>query len=394
MASLETRTSQLPCSPEMELLICTARSVLGPRERARVESLIEDGVTWGSIHRLAQTHGTAPLLYHHLSSFPEKVPSEFLERLCLEYDWNLKRNMARTAQLLEVMRLLDDVDIPAIPLKGPTLAAFAYGNLALRVFGDLDILIPNEALQPAASRLKSAGYEATPKLTPLQERWFIGHFGHLSLSRGADSLVELHVYSRSRRQWFPFSFDRLQSRVAQIRVAGQPLPILSPADLMLHLSVHGTKHIWSTLGWIADVAEAAAKLQLDDWNRLFAEGRRLGVQTMVGLALRLADIIFAIGVPPEFDDTISANQRIARLAAWVSSTLLAEPSLTLSRTERIRFQRTACDQLSDKIRVSVRPILVPTPADWAAVKLPKTLDFLYPIVRPIRLILGKNTGDS
>ena len=39
------------------------------------------------------------------------------------------------------MKLFEKYDIQALAFKGPTLAQNAYGDITLRQFGDLDILI-------------------------------------------------------------------------------------------------------------------------------------------------------------------------------------------------------------------------------------------------------------
>ncbi len=49
--------------------------------------------------------------------------------------------MMMTAELKAVMGWLEAGDVPAIAYKGPTLAAWAYGDIALREFCDLDILV-------------------------------------------------------------------------------------------------------------------------------------------------------------------------------------------------------------------------------------------------------------
>ena len=48
--------------------------------------------------------------------------------------------------------------IPAIPFKGPTLASAAYGGLALRESGDLDILVRAEDAVRAKDMLVSSEF--------------------------------------------------------------------------------------------------------------------------------------------------------------------------------------------------------------------------------------------
>jgi len=50
-------------------------------------------------------------------------------------------NFFLTKELLELLTLFEAHCIPASPYKGPALAIMAYGNLALRQFSDLNILV-------------------------------------------------------------------------------------------------------------------------------------------------------------------------------------------------------------------------------------------------------------
>ena len=63
-----------------------------------------------------------------------------------------------TAELLRILRLLDAHAIRAVPLKGPALAQSLYGDLALREFCDLDVLVQETDLRKARGLLEAQGY--------------------------------------------------------------------------------------------------------------------------------------------------------------------------------------------------------------------------------------------
>src|SRR5437870_4666302 len=54
---------------------------------------------------------------------------------------NARRNLLMLRELLEVLDLFAEHSVPALPYKGPILAAVEYGNVSLRTFCDLDILV-------------------------------------------------------------------------------------------------------------------------------------------------------------------------------------------------------------------------------------------------------------
>ncbi len=52
-----------------------------------------------------------------------------------------QRNMLMSAELLKLIKLLQENDIESLAFKGPTLAQMAYRDITMRQFGDIDILI-------------------------------------------------------------------------------------------------------------------------------------------------------------------------------------------------------------------------------------------------------------
>jgi Uncharacterised nucleotidyltransferase len=71
---------------------------------------------------------------------------------------NALRNVFLAGTLLKLLRLLEAHGIAALPYKGPVLAALAYGNVAFRQFGDLDLLVRPQDADRAKALLWAQGY--------------------------------------------------------------------------------------------------------------------------------------------------------------------------------------------------------------------------------------------
>ncbi len=67
-----------------------------------------------------------------------------------------------------ILSLLENNGIAAIPYKGPALAASVYGDLALRQFADLDIMVRNEDVLRARDVMASLGYQPQLELNDIQ----------------------------------------------------------------------------------------------------------------------------------------------------------------------------------------------------------------------------------
>src|SRR5215217_2834112 len=196
------------CShPEVELLLCCSRTSLDPGKINRIRTLLEKDLDWEYLLSTAHRHGVAPLLFRNLSAdFRGAVPETVLDRLRDHFHDNNLRNVFLTAELYKLLKAFDERGISAVPFKGPVLAAAVYGNLALREFGDLDILVHQQDVARARDGLVSLGYQPQYRLTRAQEAAFLRYEREYTFTHGdTGGVVELHW--RVAPKAFPFSLD-------------------------------------------------------------------------------------------------------------------------------------------------------------------------------------------
>src|SRR5206468_4850779 len=121
-------------------------------------------------------------------------------------------------------RLLDALaaaGIDALAYKGPALAMRAYGELGMRAFVDLDLLVRPDDVPRAIEALSAAGYAAALALSRAQERCFRRVDGDYPLvHRETGVLVELHARVSSERFCMPISTDALLRRSITVPLGG------------------------------------------------------------------------------------------------------------------------------------------------------------------------------
>src|SRR5262245_12355567 len=114
--------------PEIELLLCCARTYMNTESTLRSKALLRENLDWTALLQTAVRHGVMPLLYWHLNGIgPEAVPHTSLELLRDCFHANALHDSMLTRALLTLLRLLQTHGIPAIPYKGPVLATAVYG---------------------------------------------------------------------------------------------------------------------------------------------------------------------------------------------------------------------------------------------------------------------------
>jgi len=107
-----------------------------------------------------------PLLYRSLKkTCQQAVPSTYLEQLRDLFLTNAARNVFLTAKLLELLDLFKENNIAALPFKGPVLAESIYGDISLRQFVDLDVLVHKRDALKARNLLLAHGYQPEIKCT-------------------------------------------------------------------------------------------------------------------------------------------------------------------------------------------------------------------------------------
>lgn len=157
--------------PEVELLLCCTRTCMDSETAQRARALLQKQLDWDYLLRSARRHRMKPLLYWHLNAIcPEAVPKACLDGLRDEFRANAQSNLYLTKELLALLCLFEEHSIPAIPFKGPVLTVLVYGNLALRRFGDLDILVSKRDVLKAEELLISKGYRPRVHLVSARER--------------------------------------------------------------------------------------------------------------------------------------------------------------------------------------------------------------------------------
>jgi hypothetical protein len=156
--------------PEDKILICVARPSLDVARTDRLRQLLRRDLDWQYLMALAQRHCLIPLLYYHVNSVdPLAVPQQAMSQLQEENDENTKSNLFLAGDLLKVSEFLAANGIHAIPFKGPTLALAVYGDIGLRQFSDLDILVKKQDVLRVKELLISRGFKPTPELTHAQQ---------------------------------------------------------------------------------------------------------------------------------------------------------------------------------------------------------------------------------
>src|SRR5258708_1061759 len=363
---------------------------MGQEDGGGLTQLTGSSLNWSLLLRLARPHGLMPLLYWHLRTIcPDSVPPSTLEELRDHFERNSRRNLLSLAELLELLKLFDQNGIAAIPYKGPVLAATVYGNLALREFIDLDILVPKSRVREARDLLVARGYQPGSILaTDRQEAAFLDS-GHELVHRHPtkQSGVELQWALLPRYMTIPIALEQLRRSLVPITIGKATVPGFPPEDLLLILCVHGANHCWQRLDWICGVSEVIRRHREIDWPRMVEQADALGCRRILFLGLFLAASLLKSAVPKGLRENIESDDIVRSLADEVERRLFDLSAVPRNPLATALFHLRTRERLRDQVTFSFRLATTLTPADMQWADLPGKLHLFYFPVRLVRLVL-------
>ncbi|MBV9851283.1 MAG: nucleotidyltransferase family protein [Armatimonadetes bacterium] len=384
-----------------EILLCCARTRLESERDERIKALLQTGTDWARLLEAASQHAMMPLLYWHLSALsPPAVPSTAWKRLRDQSSRITGHNLLLAGELLALLTQFEANSIPAIPFKGPLLAAFVYDNLALREANDLDILMRRADLLRAKDLLLSQGYRPVTERTAAQEAALLrSHWEYEFVREDGQVMVELHWQITPHWEVLPkpgpspLDFECLWQRRRTIPLLGAGIAGLSPEGLLLILCVHGAKHLWRRLSWIVDVAELIRVHGGDtDWERVLADAGQMDARRMVLLGLLLARDLLAAPLPAIAERKIQADVVVQRLATQVSAWLFRPIGQRVGLSKECAFHlhirekwQSRLPYLRHYLRAFLLTMVTPNAEDRSFIRLPTSASWLYYLLRPMRL---------
>ena len=357
---------------------------------ARLRELAADEIDWEYLFLLARRHSVVPLVYLQLDRHAaDLTPPEILATFKKHYLENAARNTILTAELCRLLERFAESGIDAIPYKGPVLALFAYGNLALRRFVDLDVIVRKTDVLQAREILLNEGYTSTKSLSLSQQELLLRTQHNLQFSRDNHRLiVELHWDVAPRLFASSINTDRLRRDSITIDLNGTPVKTFPTADLLFSLCLHGSRHLWERLGWICDIAELLARHTFD-WTALLERAARADNERMFLLGLHLAERLLDAPLPEEIKRRCASDPRLVSLADNIVEHLFnGTTHVPATSREIFKYNLGVRKTLSSRARYLLY-MLRPTDGDLASHSLPASLNFAYYLTRPFRLFRTK-----
>src|SRR6266446_1579218 len=290
-----------------------------------------------------------------------------------------------TAELFGLLELFSSQGIEALVVKGPVLAVQAYGDPAMRSYGDLDLLVRQRDIRRATELLRAAGFSPAVPLSAIDAGKIPGQY----LFSKPDSKLIVELHNDLTLRYFPrrLPIEEFFARQIRVRLDAREAPALSVEDELVLICVHGAKHFWERLMWIADVAALVSRQTDIDWERVADSARAVGAERMLRTGLRLASDLLRAPLPDKVQAAVQDDLIASRLALQVSKWLPAAGSAPPGIFQRAAFRLRMRGGFISAPVYLLRLSFSPTEEDWmdGAGAEVRRHSFLNAVRRPFRL---------
>ena len=382
-------------NPEISLLLYCSRTRLNNSIKEKIKYLVAQDLDWEYLISLAARHGLLPLLYNSLNNTcRDALPDSILAELRTYFQTNVQRNLFLTSQLLKYLSIFQANEIDAIPFKGPCLTTSVYGNIALRQFSDLDVLIRKEHVKKATEILIDLGFDAPKVIVEAKDKPYFQNniFLESPQHQGSYDLYNPETQVQFEMHWslttkaFPFSptFEYLWQNTESVIFAGRKVPQFSQEILLIYICVHASKpkHTWSELKWVCDLAELIQSNPRLDWQEVDRKAKLWGCDRLVNIGLLLARKLLNLELPEPICLKIDRDKVARELVQEVIDRIFVE---NLAGIDEHIFVIKSRERLQDKVSCLSNFVFNPTANEWNYIALPNSLSFLYYLIRPYLL---------
>ena len=367
-------------------LILASCSVAPTEQRlSRIRALLQTPMDWKLLFEMSDRHGAQPLLCEALILLSDAVPSEEMTALKQAQQQNVLKSMLLARELIAIVEALEGEGLSVMPYKGPALAEAAYGDIALRKSGDIDLLIRAEEFSRVKEVVAQLGYEPQIKFTPAQERAYLRSGYECAFDGpGGPNLLEVQWAIEPRFYSVDFDMKALFERGVTLPVAGHSMKTLALENLILILSAHAAKHAWGRLIWLADIARLITRNNLN-WSWIGIQAKQLGIVRILRTTLLLTQQLLDAPIPSAAEENLPQDSESLSLAEELKSELATRPEQRTDSSSYLRLMLRLRERRSDQVRFIRRFVFTPGPGEWDSIRLPESLFALYRLVRLWRL---------
>jgi len=386
--------------PEFLLVAACCRWPRSPARDAAVRAAAAAPIRWELFERVVAQHRVVALVQDGLRRAGVAVPPETAARIAAAAAAAGRTALAMARETVRLQHAFDAAQVPILFVKGTSLAMIAYGELGVKQSWDIDLLTTPEAGVAARHVLEDLGYHLRQP-AGLDDRRFarLPEFSKecVFFHKGLKTAVELHWRLVGNRFLLP-EINRDQP-TQDVALGGAAVKTLQDEALFAYLCAHGTAHAWVRLKWLADVAALLSRRDAAETERLYRAALALGAGRTPGVALLLGHQLLGLAVAPGLLAELRGDRILQKLVETALHCMVYREGTVKFPTYSVPAARVQISHLAmvPGARYFWHELALKwsSPIDRAQLSLPRSLDFLYHVLRVplwLRRVSGRALG--
>lgn len=375
--------------PELRALLVCARAVLGLDGAGSLDEALSGCPAVERVCEAAVRHGMLGHLHRLVTTTAALEVDPALSRRLAELQRALAvRNLRQTSFLVHALDQLAAAGVRALPFKGPVLAQALYGDITLRSWADVDLLVSHEQVATARDVLYAAGLRDSSGFTErsVRPRW--GDTGQIALvSAELGQVVDLHWklgVSASPRTLRP---EAVFANAETIELLGRTVMCPGTTAMFLTTCLEGTRDRWNSVSRLLDLAVQIQRTPRQEWAAVLATAKGAGCRRRCLVGVCHVGRVLGLVTPQPVADALASDRqsRILIGSLQPQGLVAAIPEGLRGRVGLLRWQAAGEDSRLDGLRYLLARLLAPTAEDWERFALSSQKEWVYYLLRPGRL---------
>lgn len=369
-------------SEELKLLIQLSQEIL---DEINLPTSLDE-IDWKEFVRLTKKHRLVSHVLKHSKYLSDNLPIRIYEKLIKIRLEHSKLALSYTVHAIRIYKKFAENDISHCFFKGPFLSLELYEDIGYRNFGDIDVLVEKKDIEKAKQIIEDLDFECIYpkiKLTDKQRitNYSLSHHYHFK-HPNQEIDIELHWTISNPKSYFGKETKDIISESRELTVSKFKLPYISKIDNLVYQAAHGAIHQWYRLFWLKDFSKLLKKVSSEEIKDAFDLSKKLKLDKCLLQAITLSHLIYKLETPSVSDFELSKNLMKVPLKSIELTDLnqLGIKGKLKSLVYRIRLKPNFSYYFDLIYRLRTHL------TDWEILQLPKSLFFLYYILRPFLLI--------
>ena len=369
-------------SDALQFLIACCQTKCSYKDTTFIQNYIleKDAQYLQNLISLSIQHGILPLVYKTIKELSLEddsiISSEFLTELKAHYMGISQQNMLMSAELIRIMKLLEENNIEALAFKGPALAQMAYGDITLRQYVDIDILVDeNDAFQ-AGKLMSENGHIAILPLNIMRNKTCLHAAKDFSLMSKGGVHTELHWRLFEKKFNISIMSCAKEKKCQAVSINGKTVRTLQNELLLVYLCLHGAKHAFERIEWICDIDRFIRNTEVH-WDNAIDIAEQSHSKRSFYLGLSLAHTLLHTTIPEELTTRIEKEDiQMLQTMTLEKMTNRKERTDFEKNRETFEYQSKLFDTKADMLRFKLYTFFKVSTTDCQTFTLPKNLKFL------------------